>query len=118
MSSAFPAKPAFPKIKSSFAAGVQVPEGYGFQPFDISKCEITTDPLPASRINQDGKYTAVLEKLKPGQCVKLPPDQVQKVAKALSKHCQKSNVKNVVVKSCKHYGDGMGRVWLWPVAPK
>lgn len=107
-------KPPFPTLpKTTLAQGAKVPEGFGPQPFDLSKCEITSDPLPVSRTLPDGKYKAVFESLKPGQCVKVPPDQVSRIANAMRKHIgQFSDKTRFVVRSIKNYGDGMGRVWL------
>lgn len=107
-------KPPFPTLpKTTLARGATVPEGFGPQPFDLAKCEIADDPLPTGRITTDGKYKAVFESLKPGQCVKVPPDQVNRIANAMRKHIEQfSDKTRFVTRSVKNYGDGLGRVWL------
>lgn len=107
-------KPPFPTLpKTTLAQGAKVPEGFGPQPFDLAKCEIADDPLPTGRITTDGKYKAVFESLQPGQCVKVPPDQVNRIANAMRKHIgQFSDNTRYATRSVKNYGDGLGRVWL------
>lgn len=81
---------------------------------DPSKLEITSDPLPAGRARAN-KYADLMAAIKPGQCIKCKPTNVGQVASAMKKHID-SNGLPCQVRSTKNYGDGMGRVWLMPVA--
>lgn len=107
-------KPPFPTLpKTTLAQGAKVPEGFGPQPFDLSKCEITSDPLPVSRTLPEGKYKSIFDNLKPGQCLKIPAAEIGRVSNALRKHIETHLDKSkFAVRSVKNYGDGMARVWL------
>ena len=108
-------KPAFPTLKprTTLAMNVPVPEGFGPRPFDLAKCEITSDPLPVGRASPDGKYKDAFAKLKPGQCIKVPPDKVSLIQGALRKYIANHlDESKFTVRTIKNYGDGMGRVWL------
>lgn len=67
-------------------------------------------PLP-NRASPEGKYTALLRKIKPGQCIKCPPPGVNRIANAMRKHAKVHGI-TCHIQSTKDYGDGMGRVWF------
>lgn len=73
---------------------------------------ICDDPLPASRSIGPGKYDALFQQLGRGQAIKCPPDAVASTQHALRKWVKEQRVTGVLIKTCKDYGDGFGRVWL------
>lgn len=77
---------------------------------DPDSLAITNDPLPAGRAKTN-KYSAVLDKLKPGQCIKCKAEHVGAVASAVKKHIENNRL-DCTVRLTKNYGDGLGRVWL------
>jgi hypothetical protein len=96
-----------PKVASA-AAKVASPQ----RQFDSAAFVICDDPLPASRIIGPGKYDALFQQLGRGQAIKCPPDAVASTQHALRKWVKEQRVTGVLIKTCKDYGDGFGRVWL------
>jgi hypothetical protein len=80
--------------------------------FDSAAFVICDDPLPASRNIGPGKYDALFQQLGRGQAIKCPPDAVASTQHALRKWVKEQRVTGVLIKTCKDYGDGFGRVWL------
>ena len=78
---------------------------------DAGKLSICDDPLPNHRALPGGKYDNLLKKIKVGQCIKCPTDDVAKVCGAMRKLVSTHNIKGSV-RSMTDYGDGFGRVWL------
>lgn len=72
--------------------------------------EICDDPVSTKR-SYPSKYEGIIKQMIPGQAIRCPPTQVNRVAGALRKyiieHKWKANVKTT-----RDYGDGYGRVWL------
>lgn len=73
---------------------------------------ICDDPLPTGRPLGMGKYDDLFQQLGRGQAIKCPPEAVASVQHALRKWVKAQNVTQVLIKTCKDYGDGLGRVWL------
>lgn len=79
-----------------------------------SAISISNDPIPEHKC-VTGKYKPFFEKLKPGQCLRVPSESVGSVANALRKwmmlrnQAPKGRIQSVV----SYPGDkGHGRVWL------
>lgn len=108
------AKASAPKVASdtpkvaSEAAKVASPQRH----IDTAEFVICNDPLPASRNIGPGKYDALFQQLGRGQAIKCPPDAVASTQHALRKWVKEQRVTGVLIKTCKDYGDGFGRVWL------
>ena len=86
-------------------------------PVDIDSLCICDDPFPAHRSRTDGKYTALLSKLKPGQSIKCQRADVDRIANAIKKHIAQHHPA-CMVRTMRNYGDGMGRVWMLPMTDK
>ena len=80
---------------------------------DLAVLSICDDPIPEHRKLPEGKYGALLFKLKPGQCIKCPSSDVNRLANAIKKHVERKHP-TCMVRSMQDYGDGMGRVWMLP----
>jgi len=105
-------KPPFPSlVKTTLAKGAQVPDGYGPKPLNPDDIEITDEPVQKSRPVTGGKYQTLFQKLKPGQCLKVPPPHVGSIQNALRKYLKQNQIE-LPVRTVKNYGDGLGRVWL------
>ena len=82
---------------------------------DPTKFEISNDKLPAGRTVGGHKYDAIFEQLKPGQCIRVPTDDVNCVSNALRKYVE-AKAMRCIVRSVKYYpgdkSDKRGRVWL------
>lgn len=108
------AKASAPKVASdnpkvaSDTAKVASPQRH----IDTAEFVICNDPLPASRSIGPGKYDALFQQLGRGQAIKCPPDAVASTQHALRKWVKEQRVTGVLIKTCKDYGDGFGRVWL------
>lgn len=76
---------------------------------DLSICD---DPLPLGRSIVEGKYDDKFKTMKIGQAVKCPPAAVGLIQNAMRKFVKVRGLKGVVVRTCKDYGDGLGRVWM------
>lgn len=85
---------------------------------DITKIKITNDPYTGPRAKTVGKYHALFESLKIGQCLVLPVGvSVQSVQAALAKHVKRNGI-NAVVRMRSKCEDGKARVWLLEAKPK
>lgn len=80
---------------------------------DLGGLSICDDPIPEHRALPEGKYDALLSKLKPGQAIKCPSADVNRLANAIKKHVEK-RYPDCMVRTMRNYGDGMGRVWMLP----
>lgn len=80
---------------------------------DLGGLSICDDPIPEHRASPEGKYDALLSKLKPGQCIKCPSSDVNRLANAIKKHVERKHP-TCMVRSMQDYGDGLGRVWMLP----
>jgi hypothetical protein len=80
---------------------------------DLDALTICDDPMPEYRALPAGKYDALLSKLKPGQCIKCPTSDVNRLSNAIKKHVERKHP-TCMVRSMQDYGDGMGRVWMLP----
>lgn len=80
---------------------------------DIDQLSICDDPIPEHRAKPGGKYDALLSRLKPGQAIKCPSKDVDRIANAIKKHIEQRHP-TCMVRSMRDYGDGMGRVWMLP----
>lgn len=78
------------------------------------RLEITDDDFPEKRSTIVSKYTSTFEKMKPGQRVKCPPDDVATVQNAMRKWLRNSKYAQTCVVRCmtRHPDDGMGGVWM------
>ena len=101
------AKASAPKVASD-TPKVASPQRH----IDTAEFVICNDPLPASRSIGPGKYDVLFVKLGRGQAIKCPPDAVASTQHALRKWVKEQRVTGVLIKTCKDYGDGFGRVWL------
>ena len=80
---------------------------------DVAKFVICDDPLPKGRtLIKGGKYDALFQQLGRGQAIKCPPGAVAALQHSLRKWLKVQRVPGVMVKTCRNYGDGLGRVWL------
>lgn len=80
---------------------------------DLSLLSICDDPIPEYRSHTEGKYDAFLASMKPGQAIKCPSGDIDRIANAIKKHVDKRHP-NCIVRTMRNYGDGMGRVWMLP----
>lgn len=80
---------------------------------DLSKLSICDDPIPTYKSQPEGKYDALLANMKPGQAIKCPTGDIDRIANAIKKHIDRRHP-NCVVRTMRDYGDGMGRVWMLP----
>jgi hypothetical protein len=86
---------------------------------DLDALTICDDPLPIKRAVVGLKYESVFLKMKAGQCIKCPTDNVGQISGALRKHIERHNLKDHIVRATPNYeGTGVGRVWLLYVGPK
>lgn len=79
-----------------------------------AELEICNDPLPTRRINPDGKYSAVFDKMKLGQCIKCPTGNAGRRGQALRKWIEQKKLPYRVSTAERYELDGLGRVWLLP----
>lgn len=79
---------------------------------DATNLEICDDPLPSGRSIVEGKYDDKFRAMKIGQAVKCPPAAVGLIQGAMRKFVKVRGLEGVVVRTCKDYGDGLGRVWM------
>lgn len=85
--------------------------------------EICDDPMPLSvKRTSDGKYTAKFKSLKPGQSLKVAPENVGRVSGALRKYAESLGPKGkYIVRHVNQYpGDASARcarVWLLEAKP-
>lgn len=79
---------------------------------DTANLIICDDPLPLGRSIVEGKYDNKFKAMKIGQAVKCPPAAVGMIQGAMRKFIKVRGMKGVVVRTCKDYGDGLGRVWM------
>lgn len=86
-------------MKTKLAPGVAWPGKTLFQ--------IKQDPLPEV-LPKKGKYQDTFKAMKVGECLVVPPHEIQRVAKAMRKFIAGKPLKVV---ACKKY-DSNGRVWL------
>lgn len=114
-----PAKPARKNAKrvakdEDYSTPWQPPKVVGVQHHvDMVDFVICNDPLPKGRpLVKGGKYDDLFQQLGRGQAIKCPPGSVAAVQHSLRKWIRVQRVPNVMVKTCKNYGDGLGRVWL------
>lgn len=86
------------------------------QPTNPDEITIADDPLPCGRASPGSKYDALFKAMKVGQCLRTLPGDVQKVAQALRKHIERTDLKHKGkapgVISETRGADGIGRVWL------
>jgi hypothetical protein len=82
------------------------------KPVNPELLTICDDPLPAHRASLGNKYAPILRQLKPGQAIKCATADVGRVCGALRKWIDEHGPKGASVRSCRDYGDGLGRVWL------
>jgi len=79
---------------------------------DTGVLSICNDPLPTGRSMSKGKYDDIFQALKVGQAVKCQSPTVSLIQGALRKFIRVHGMQSVVVRTCKDYGDGFGRVWM------
>lgn len=79
---------------------------------DTGELSICDDPLPTGRSIVEGKYDDMFRALKVGQAVKCPAPAVGLIQGAMRKFIRVRGMQHVVVRTCKDYGDGLGRVWM------
>ena len=79
---------------------------------DATNLVICDDPLPLGRSIVEGKYDEKFKAMKIGQAVKCLPAAVGLTQNAMRKFIKVRGLKGVVVRTCKDYGDGLGRVWM------
>jgi len=79
---------------------------------DTANLVICDDPLPLGRSIVEGKYDDKFKAMKIGQAVKCPPAAVGLIQNAMRKFVKVRGLNGVVVRTCKDYGDGLGRVWM------
>lgn len=82
-------------------------------PVNLELLTICNDPIPTHRAQTEGKYDALLKSLKPGQCIKCPTTDVERIGNAIRKHIERHHP-TCMLRSMRDYGDGMGRVWMLP----
>lgn len=88
-------------------------------PVDFSQLSMSNDPLPAHKqsAKRMSKYAPMLERMKAGECVKCPCENVVHLVKSMSRLINK-HYPGYMLRSVMDYGDGMGRVWLLPRSEK
>jgi hypothetical protein len=86
---------------------------------DLDALTICDDPIPEKRVVVGLKYESVFLKMRAGQCIKCPTENVGQISGALRKHVERHALKDHIVRSMPNYeGTGVGRVWLLYVGPK
>ena len=80
---------------------------------DPDQLVIADDPIPAGRSLPKGKYDAIFEALKFGQCIRCKVGEASKIGHALDKWLERHG-KRGIVKTMMQYDDTSGRVWLLP----
>ena len=78
----------------------------------LADLSIRSDPLPTTRHQPEGKYTAIFSKLKPGQCIKCPTGTASRLGQALRKWIEANKLGHRVSATETYEADGQGRVWL------
>lgn len=58
-------------------------------PVNLELLTICNDPIPTHRAQTEGKYDALLKSLKPGQCIKCPTTDVERIGNAIRKHIER-----------------------------
>ncbi|WP_394065385.1 hypothetical protein [Alcaligenes sp. WGS1538] len=78
--------------------------------------EIDDTPFPARRLTAT-KYDDTFKRLRPGQCIKVDSEAVNRVANAMRKWLSARHRKDVVVRAVSKMDDGYGRVYMLPAKP-
>ena len=78
--------------------------------------EIDETPFPAARIVAS-KYSEKFASMRPGQCIKTEPENVNKTASAMRKWIANKGRVDVVVRIVRKMDDGFGRVYMLPAKP-
>jgi len=81
---------------------------------DPSTLRIIDDPLPAHRACPDGKYAPFFRRMRLGQSLQCPPDQVQAVAHAMRKFVNRHSIP-ARVSGTRDGAGGMGQVAMLPL---
>lgn len=78
--------------------------------------EIDETPFPSSRIIA-GKYNETFAQMRPGQCIKTEPKNVDKISASMRKWVKNRGRDDVLVSSVSKMDDGFGRVYMLPKKP-
>ena len=80
---------------------------------------ICDDQYPEKRPSSEGKYVAFFRQMKPGQCLKCDPKEVQRISGAMRKWIkEKGKDGQLMVKVVTTFPkDGKGRVWMMAKDP-
>jgi len=81
---------------------------------DVAELQVTDDKPVVTRVKQGNKYQALFESMKPGQCIKCRPEEVQSVSQSMRKWIlENRDITKLKVKAVMNYpDDGLGRVWM------
>ena len=73
---------------------------------------IEIDDTPPPRDPKTGIRDEIFDRLKFGQCLKVPPEEVTSVAAALRRWARRNRITDYRIRSARDMPDGFGRVWL------
>jgi hypothetical protein len=80
-------------------------------PVEVESLKIADDPYVDHRSRPVGKYDALFQKLKPGQCVVCPPERAPNVKSAMDKWLKATGREGSARARSRYPADNMGRVW-------
>ncbi len=83
---------------------------------DIAALEICDSPPSVARALPVSKYEDVLRRMKPGQCIKCKPFEVDAVASSLRSFFERNGIVAKIRTTLRYQTDGLGRVWWVPAA--
>lgn len=80
---------------------------------DPSSLVIEDTPMPSKPPTREGKFHALFDQLKPGQCIRCKPAETSAIANSLGDWLKRHGKADTLTRSSlRQCADGFGRVWL------
>ena len=97
-------------IRGNFP-GAPKPERAKRNGVNVDELSISSDPYVDHRSKPAGKYDALFEKMKPGQCIRCPSEKAANVKTAMDKWLKFTGREGYARARSRYPADGQGRVW-------